>query len=348
MKKRTVGIFARYDASEQTLCAEYLARYVINCYRYTKWFVHEAPSPGSRFCGFSHQWDSEVVPWHGKRKEAIKSLQSCDTFFFFERNEEILDMLPGETVTAFVMNPHDRGSESLAFAKRCRYSLVAGNECCKQIMEKEYGLHPIVWPFDSAMQCIPRTNPDFEKRPHLFFPAFGFSPAERQFVIDVAEIVRLCLPNVQAAVGFYDATVEPKPGVDSRTHDWRLLRYLQTSDWIIDLNTKPLFGLFPAFAGGYGLPWIGYDLAPNTDERNKARRHLIQATLPQTPENPHVVPELETTAKQIVTRLGTPLQGDLERHAGAGAWDNRRAEFLHVTNLILGCKTKHASVDSEK
>jgi hypothetical protein len=346
MKKRTVGIFARYDASEQTFCAEYLARYVTNCYRYTKWFVPEAPRPGSRFHGFSHQWDSEVVPWHGKRKETLQSLQTCDTFFFFERNEEILDRLPEGTVTAFVMNPHDRNPESTAFAKRCRYSLVTGSECNRHVTEKAGEIHRTVWPFDSAMQCIPRVNPDFEKRPGLFFPAFGFSLSERQFVMDVAEIVRLCLPDIRAVVGFYDGTVVPKPGMDSRTHDWRLLRYLQMSDWIIDLNTKPQFCLFPAFAGGYGLPWIGYDIAPNTDERNRARRHLIR-NITENRHSGNVVPDLETTARQIVTRLGTPFQGDLDRHAGAGAWDNRRAEFLRVTNVILGCKTRRYRCDNK-
>jgi len=343
MKKRTVGIFARYDASEQTLCAEYLARYITNCYRYTKWFVPEAPRPGSRFHGFSHQWDSEVVPWQEKRKDILKSLQSCDVFFFFERNEEILDRLPEGTVTAFVMNPHDPRTETLAFAKRCRYSLVTGSECHKHVTEKERGGHLTVWPFDSVMQCIPRTNPDFE-RPSLFFPAFGFSLSERQFVMDVAEIVRLCLPDIQAVVGFYDGNVEPKPGVDSRIHDWRLLRYLQKSDWIIDLNTKPLLCLFPAFAGGYGLPWIGYDIAPNTDGLNRARRHLIQGTIRKDAENGRggiVAPDLETTAEQIVTRLRTAFLGDFDRHAGAGVWDNRRAEFLRVTNVILGCKTRY-------
>ena len=344
MKKRTVGIFARYNASEQTLCAEYLARYVTNCYRYTKWFVPEVPRAGSRFHGFSHQWDSEVVSWHSKRTEQVKSIQACDTFFFFERNEEILDMLPDETVTAFVMDPRDGSANSLAFAKRCRYTLVTGNDCLKQTTFRESGPNMTVWPFDSAMQCIPKTNPIDEKRPRLFFPAFGFSLPERKFVENVAEIVRLCLPDTQAVVGFYDGSVEPKPGVDSRTYDWRLLRYLQASDWIIDLNPKPLFCLFPAFAGGYGLPWLGYEIAPNTDGMNRARRHMIREPIRRVHENQpvgKVVPDLESTARQIVTRLSTPFQGDLERHAGAGTWDNRRAEFLRVTNVILGCKTRY-------
>jgi hypothetical protein len=166
---------------------------------------------------------------------------------------------------------------------------------------------------------------------------------ERMFVEQTAELVKLCLPHVQVAVGFYDAKVEPKPGVDSRTHDWRLLRYLQNSDWLIDLNTRPFYTLFPACAGGFGLQWIGFEVAPNTCDSCGTRRHLIQAPVEQTSwqGGQRVVPDLESTVEQIVRFLTTPFHGDLDRHANGGAWDNRRAEFLRVTNQILGIKSRY-------
>lgn len=153
----------------------------------------------------------------------------------------------------------------------------------------------------------------------------------------VAGIVRLCKPNVKTVVCHFDPEIKPRPGNDSRTDDWRLIRYLQNSDWIVDLNQRPVYCLFGAFAGTYELQWIGFEASPNSDPMNAARRHLIR----QPVLNGRVVPDVESTAMQIVERLERPFQGDLDRHRGSGVWDHRCAEYLRVTNIVLGIRTKY-------
>jgi hypothetical protein len=169
------------------------------------------------------------------------------------------------------------------------------------------------------------------------FPAFGFSADERLFAENVAKIVRLCKPNVKTVVAYFDPTVPSRPGQDSRTDDWRLIRYLQSSDWIIDLNQQPLYGLFGAFAGTYELQWMAFDASPNSDPLSGARRHLIR----QPVREGRVMPNLESTAMQIVDRLDRPFQDDLDRHRGSGVWNHRCTEYLRVTNIVLGIKTNY-------
>jgi hypothetical protein len=343
MKKRTVGIYAEYDASEQTLCAVFLARYISNCYRYAKWIVPQPPKSVKRSFGFSHQWDTEVIPWREGGKKIKSTLKLCDTFFFFEPNREILEMLPENAVTAYVINPRNRNAENQAFAEQCTFQLVTSPIWKKYFKSTNLGNHLLVWPFDPAVQCIPKQDRDDVKSPRIVFPAFGLSVEERTFIEEVARQVKSRCPNIQTVVTFYDALVKPVPGIDSRTDDWRLIRYLQNSDWLIDLNPRPCFCLSAAFAGGYGIPWCGYDLAPNTDNLNGARRHLLQAPSDYSDclDVRTARPCLESTVEQIVSRLATPLHGDLERHAGAGFWDHRRAEFFRVTNTVLGIKTRY-------
>jgi len=333
MKKRIVGIFSNYDASEQTLCAEFLAGYVTRCYRFVKWFVPTAP--GGRFRGFSHQWDSAVIPCNENSDNARRTAALCDTFFFFKPNDELFDVLPKNAVTASIVDPRNQTPETLRFEKRCTFTLLP-SEC----QRRRTAQNVLLWPYDPSIQCILRNSLDYEKEPCVFFPAFGLNYMERRFTLQVADIVKRCKPNVKVVVGYYDAAVAPEPGNDSRTHDWRLVRYMQNCDWIVDLNPKPLYGLFAACAGGYGLQWIGFDLAPNNDEWNASRRHLIRQPLTQAGTGERVLPDLEATATQIVARLDKPFLSVDERHRSCGAWDNRRAEYLRVTNIVLGVKTK--------
>lgn len=335
MKKRTVGIYARYDGSEQSFCAKFLAGYISKCYRYVTWFVPDAPGRGSSCRGFSYQWDPKVQPCSGRRKQAGKAAAQCDTFFFFEPNEELFRRLPAGAVTAFVTDPRYWTPRCRAFAEACTYLLVPGRSRDGQaasVNAKTY-----FWPFDPSVPGGRRLGIDYEKQPRLLFPAFGFSREERHFAEQVARIVKHCKPDVKTVVTYFDPAIAPRPGNDSRTDDWRLIRYLQNADWIVDLNPRPLYGLFSAFAGTYELQWFGFDTAPNTDPANSARRHLIR----QPVENGRVVPDLESTAMRIVRRLNMPFQGDLDRHRGSGVWDHRCTEYLRVTNIVLGIKTKY-------
>jgi hypothetical protein len=333
MKKRIVGIYSSYDASEQTLCAEFLAGYVVKCYRHVKWFVPKAPKPGDRFYGFSHQWDSEVISCHEKSDLVRKNAASCDTFFFFAPNDELRDALSPKAVTACIVDPR----KPATFEKRCTLVLVP-SESWLSWRHSDPSRNVLVWPYDPSMQCIPRNDLDYEKEPRLFFPAFGLNDLQRRFIRRVAEIVKRCQPNVRTVVGYYDARIPPSPGNDSRTHDWRLIRYLQNSDWIIDLNPQPQYGLFAACAGGYGLQWAGFDVPPNSDAWNASRRHLIRESLVRTGGSERVMPDLESTVAQIVARLDRPFPSLEERHHSCGVWDGRRAEYLRVTNIVLGFK----------
>lgn len=339
MKKRTVGIYANYDASEQSLCAEFLAGYVMKCYRYVKWFVPRDPKSDARVWGFSHQWDSDVVPWIEGSERVRKAVAECDTFFFFEPNERLWELLPKKAVTASVVGPGLLSEDRREFAKRCTFTLMPCEPSGAELYDPP--ANAIYWPFDPSIQCIMRSDLDYENQPKLLFPAFGFHSWERTFVRQVAEIVKLCKPNVKTVLAYYDANAKPYAGCDSRTHDWRLIRYMQNTDWIIDLNFRPSYCLFGACAGGYGLQWIGLDLAPNTDAANAARRHLISCYDRRAGKAKRIVPDLESTAAQIVACLDTPFHGPEDRHRSCGAWENRRAEFLRVTNLILGIKTKY-------
>ena len=343
MKKKTVGIYAKYDASEQTLCASFLTGYIIKRYHYVKWFVPYAPTPGSRSWGFSHRWDTEVVQWTDNEKRLASDAKACNTCFFFEPNGRLLASLPPEATSIFVVNPRALSEDVYRFARKCKYILVTGSQWQEQLAFCDLLPGAINWPFDPSVQCIPRSNLDFEKTPRLFFPTFGFSYAERNFVEQVIEIVRCCKPNIQSVIGFYDAKTEPRPGYDSRTYDWRLLKYLQNSDWIIDLNPKPLYCLFAACAGGHGLQWFGFETSPNTDYYNSARRHLIKTEVRSAGPRQVVraLPDLNSTAEQLVRRLDTPFNDWLDRNTGCGAWDNRRAEFFRVTNMVLGIKTRY-------
>lgn len=338
MKKRTVGIHADYDASEQTLCAEFLAAYIVKCYRYAKWFVPRGPKSNRRYSGFSHQWDTEVVPCRETSAEIRRDVAGCDTFFFFTPNEQLFELLPNDAVTAAVVGPGNRSGESLAFAKRCTFILMSCQSMFREMRRRPKNV--LFWPFDPSIQCIPRQDLDFETRPKLLFPAFGFNYWERKFTLQVADIVKMCKPDAQVVTAYYDAGSESGPGDDSRTHDWRLIRYMQNSDWIIDLNPRPSYSLFGACAGGYGLQWIGFDLPPNNDDCNAARRHLIACEPASTKAN-RSMPDLESTAAQILARLDTPFHGLADRNRCHGAWENRRAEFLRVTNIVLGIRTKY-------
>ena len=340
MKKRTVGIYAPYDGSEQTLCAEYLAGYITRGYRYVKWFVPDRADVKGRSCGFSHKWDSEVVPWQGNLKNARKTAAVCDTFFFFQANEEIFERLPRDAVTALLVDPRNRDAAYLDFAHRCTFTLWPGQEWIPDRNFTDRTGNAFLWPFDPTVPLIPKRSPDFVE-PKLFFPAFGLSAIERDFVRQIAMIVKRCRPNFKAVVGCYDATIPSIPGFDSQVYDWRLLQYLRCSDWIIDLNPRPLLCLFAAFAGGLEIQWTGFDVAPNSDRWNQARRHLISEPIQRIGSADQVLPDLESTALQIVSRLDAPMANNHDRHRGSGVWDQRRTEFLRVTNLVLGNKTKY-------
>jgi hypothetical protein len=337
MRKRTVGILAKYDASEQCICAAFLAQYISKCYRYVVWFSPAKPKQTDTLKGFSHQWDKEVIP--RTNPKANMRLKKCDTFFFFEPDNEAFDLLPKNAVTSLIINPHTWNTETYKFAKRCTYSLVLSPEWLVYFGRHYYLDNVLVWPFDPAMQCIPRQNPLADKEPRLFYPAYGLEENDLQFVKQVAELVKLCCPQIKSVVGFYDSKEKSVPGYDANTYDWRLQKYLQQSDWIVYLNPQPVFSLFPACAGGYGIKWSGFNISPNTDIYNDSRRHLIDTNTKSIYTGiDQAVPDLDDTVIQLVRRIEMPGKRSEDPNRTSGAWEQRRAEFLRITGKILGIK----------
>jgi hypothetical protein len=337
MKKRTVGILANYDASEQCLCALFLARYISKCYRYALWFTPAKVKQSEIAKGFSHQWDKEILVRTNPRINT--KIKRCDTFFFFEPDRDILKQLPRDSVTAYVINPYAWNTDTYKFARQCTYALLLSPEWMSYFGRHHYLTNALIWPIDPAMQCIPRQNLNADTEPRLFYPAYGLNNAELDFVKRTADLVKLCCPQVKSVVGLYGTKKQAAPGYDTNVYDWRLQKYMQQSDWIIYLNPRPIFSLFPALAGGYGIRWAGFNMSPNTDNYNMSRRHLIESkTKCVCDKIQWALPDLDDTVMQIVQQIETPLKCTHDPNRTSGAWEQRRAEFLKVTGKILGIK----------
>jgi hypothetical protein len=340
MKKRTVGIYAKYDASEQSLCALSLINYIITRYRYVVWFTPKGVKAGDPAHGFSHQWDSGIVPKSSPKCNA--KLKDCDTFFFFEPDTEILDILPKDASTSFIIDPYNWNSTTKDFAKACTHALLLSPDWMP-IFSKYYHLpNLIVWTFEPVMQGATLRKPFAEKELRLFYQAYGFPVLNRHFVKQVAELVRLCRPKTKSVIGFYDAAEPSGPGYDARAYDWRLHQYIQNCDWIVDLNPQPLFGYFPSCASSYGLRWLGFGIPPYTDIYSQTRRYLIETkTKPVGARVPKAILNAEETAAQIIRHLDNAEKTPKDINYAPGAWERRSEEFLRVTDFILGVRSRH-------
>jgi hypothetical protein len=338
MKKRTVGIYAKYDTSEQCLCALFLAAHIVTRYRYVTWFVQNTLKRGDPAAGFSHQWDNAIFP---KNKPKFKTkVKECDTFFFFEPDNEIRDLLPSEAVTAFIPNPYAWNGEAQKFAKRCAHILLPSPEWTSVFSKYVHPRNILIWPFEPVIPGTIRSRGDRQNVPYLFYPAYGLSLTDRQFVRDVADLVKICRPEVKSVIALYHAGEQPKPGYDPLAYDWRLREYIRQTDWIIDLNPRPLFGFFPSCAGGYGLRWIGFDIPPYTDSYSRTKRYpLITKTKPIGTCAVKAVPNAEDVAKQIIRHLNTAEK--VQDDGTSGSWEHRCADFLRITNQILGIHTRY-------
>jgi len=97
--KRTVGIFANYDASEKTLCALYLAEHITSKYRHVVWIVPNDAPQRSRYHGFSHKWDTQILSFKSDIEQIKTQLANCEMCFFFEENERLRSFLSETTKT---------------------------------------------------------------------------------------------------------------------------------------------------------------------------------------------------------------------------------------------------------
>jgi len=94
-------------------------------------------------------------------------------------------------------------------------------------------------------------------------------------------------------------------------------------------------GLFGAFAGTLSLQWSCFDLPPNNDEYNEARRHLIPC-----PKGGLMLKNAEEIAGHIVRQLATTFNEDIERNRGAGSYAKRSKEFYRTMNRVFGAKNR--------
>jgi hypothetical protein len=336
MKKKVVGIFAKYNASEQCFAAMYLAAYVERHYRQIKWFSPTLPVVrGGQLYGFSDKYDKATLHTVGKNRSRLPEwLEDCAAFIFFEPSDEIYDLLPDNTTTTLVVNPYTWNKDVQKFASKCDYALAPCRLWYERFAVINMPTTMLLWPFDPTVQNIFRRGIDW-KSPKLFFPAYDASPPQRKFIQKVASIVKQVKPDASVAVAFYDARVTPLEGLDSRAYDWKFVRYLQNADWVVDLNPRPFLSFYNTFAASYGLQYSGYDILPNTDPLNAARRHLIPTKTRQCSGNcVEAVPDMETVAYAIAEQLEMPFDPD----ENVGALDIRRVEFLRATNEALGFK----------
>ena len=332
--KRTVGIFADYNASEKTLCALYLATHVVRRYRYVAWIVPKAITPESRYLGFSHQWDGEVIPLTAKTKKIKDLLTSCEMCFFLEENELLQSLLPAHAKTALFLDHHALDYKQTGiYAKKYTYLLSTSPYISKKLVQPNLIWNDLLWPFDPAVQIAPKSWLNSGSDASLLYNAYGMSFIERQCVQQISEIVKECCPASKSVICYYDNSDAVELGKDPRTYDWKLFDYLKQADWIIDLNPRPLMGFFAAFAGTLGLQWSCFDLPPNTDEYSGARRHLVPY-----PKGGLTLDNSEKIAMHLVRQLTQPFSDDTDRNRGSSAYINRLTKFTAGVNKLLGVR----------
>ena len=336
MNKKIVALFAGYNASEKTLCALYLAENILKRYKYIVWVVPDDVRAGSKYFGFSHKWDTEVLSLKSKESEIKKRLCHCEMCIFFEESEQLYSMLPAGTKTAVFLDPYQwTYRQSKGFAQKCTYVLSSSPAVTKKIVQPNLLTHDILCPFDHSLQMLPQVHFPPGEKATLFYPAYGMSFSERIGLLRIADIVKTCCPQIKSVVAYYDATDTSEAGKDSRTYDWKLLNYLKQADWIIDLNPRPLLGLFASFAGALGIPWAGFILPPNTDEYHAARRHLVPY-----PKGGLTIQNAEEIAGTLVEHLMRSNRNEVERNKGAGAYANRLNEFTRAMNKLFDKKSR--------
>jgi hypothetical protein len=134
---------------------------------------------------------------------------------------------------------------------------------------------------------------------------------------------------------YYNNKGVSEPGIDARAYDWNLIAYLKQTDWIIDLNPRPLMGLFACFAGSMGIQWSCFDLPPNNDEYSAARRNLIPY-----PKGGLMLENAPIIAEHIVRQMTTTFNDETSRNMNAGAYSKRVRDFGKVLNMLFGSKSR--------
>ena len=347
--KRTVAIFSNYEATEKTFCAMYLADYTLaRKYRHLLWIVPDKPARTDQCYGFSHKWDTGTLSLKTQEEKIKKLLHepvrvrrnayvpACELCLFFEENHQLHSLLPDCTRSVLLLDHHKWQQEtSREFAKKCAHLLSPSKHTTKKIVPHNLFTNDILCPFDSTLQMVPKVHIQSGHDATLFYPAYGMTYLERQCLQRVAEIVKECCPKTKGVIGRYDAWATSTPGNDAKVYDWRLLDYLKQTDWIIDLNPRPLLGLFGSFAGALGIQWSCFDIAPNNDDYSGTRRHLIPL-----PRGGLVLKNADEIAGHIVRQLTATFNSDTDRNRDVGMYAKRLKDFYRAMNKIFGSKNR--------
>jgi hypothetical protein len=335
--KQTVGIFSDYNATEKTFCALYLAEYLIEQrYRQVVWIVPNDVSLGNRYYGFPHKWDTQVLSLETQSAKIQEVLSDCKRCIFFDESAPLYDLLPAKTKTSLILDHRTwKGKPSRSFAARCTNTLSVSPYVTNKIVRTNLLDNTLSCPFDHSIQMIPKAAISSGQTATLFYPAYGMSFLERQCLSQIAEIVKACCLATKSVIGYYDARGIQLPGLDAKTYDWKLLDYLKQTNWIIDLNPRPLMGLFAAFAGALSIQWSCFDIPPNTDRYSAARRHTVPY-----PKGGLTAANVEKIAEHLVRHLNMTFNDDNERNKDAGSYIERLKGFSAVMNKFFKRKKK--------
>lgn len=328
MKKKTVGIVADYNASEQTFCALYLAGYLERIHRYVLYLTPEPPDK-AHVQGFSHQWDARIKSI-SEECDAKKYLGRCDNVFWFHQIPSYQKFIRPGTVTACVANPYYWTKEQYQLCRTSTYTLVTAKSLLPAIQHAQYLPNCVYWSFDPLFQSIHNGAVGLK---NVLIPAFGFTPEQFNFSHSVQSVIRACLPDWRVLLGTYDAKTESSADLVTDMDDWRIKNYLKHTSCIVDLNYNPIWNLYSSLAGCFCIPWMGYDLPPHNDIENQSQRRLITCDTRQTSRFASVaVYNAEQTALQIVRFLQELGQFHTQP---IGMFEQRRDAFLDITNKIV-------------
>jgi hypothetical protein len=247
---------------------------------------------------------------------------------FFEESELLYSVLPKGTKKAVLMNPYTWCHEtSPAFAKKCEYAVSVSPYVSKKIVRPHLLSNEVRMPFAPPLRWTPRHNLQTGERSVLFYNAYGMSYPERECIEQVADTVKVCCPQSKSVIGYYDKKEKSRPGRDARVYDWQMIKYLEHTDWIVDLSQKPLLTLFPMMAGVIGAQWSGFDLPPNNDDYNATRRHLIPY-----PSGGLTIDSAGVIAEHLVRHLTKPFATEADKNQSAWSSQDRSSKFMGVMN----------------
>jgi hypothetical protein len=328
MKKRNVGIYARYDASEQTWTALYLAKYISAQYRYVKWITPPAASPINPYKGLSYEWDSKVIPYNDCN---IKSADytAC---VFFEPHPALLKKLSKNIITCFIPDLYRFDKATQIFAHECTHCLVTCEDWASRLEQIYYNNNHTLWHYYPSIQygIHDKKNNYTIDGLKLFFPVYGLNQPTIDFIKDVITVIKQLQPTMHAVIGSFNKKLKPQAGYDTNIFDWRLHKYIHETDVLIDMNPQPAYAFFPTYAIGHGLQWIGYDTPVNRDPLTATHRHLLP--LPDNHEQ-YTKNDLEKISLQLVNYLINIKQGKIVNNSNK--WDIRCRQFIDTTNEKL-------------